>query len=448
MKTPWLRPIPILAALATLPFTAFKADAADWSEPLRKARECSPRNGLPNFLAKAAAGRELKVAYLGGSITAQPGYRVKSLAHLKREFPNSKFEEINAAIGGTGSDLGVFRIEHDVFAGQPDLLFVEFAVNDGGAQPVQIIRAMEGIVRKTWKTFPECDVCFVYTFTEALLPDLKEGNFNRSASTMELVAEHYGIPTIHMGLEAVRLESEGKLVMKAPDAKMERVSGEELNKDAQIAVGPDGKIPFSQDGVHPYTDTGHRLYTEAVIRSLPLIRAVSSTPKPHALPAPLDPANYQNTSMIPLEKALRTGPWTRLPGDTGLGKSFGTRMGTVWKGEPGAELSLKFRGSAAKLYDLVGPDCGKIQITVDGKTSTQLRFDRYCTYSRLATAGIATDLNEHAVHEVNVRVLADKVDKESILFEKNRPDFAKSPAKYEPTNWYAGAIFLIGELAP
>ena len=447
MKTDWLRPISIIAALATLPFASFTADAADTAEPLRKARECSPREGLPNFLAKAAAGRELKVAYLGGSITAQPGYRVKTLAHLKREFPNSKFEEINAAIGGTGSDLGVFRIEHDVFAGRPDLLFVEFAVNDGGAQPVQIIRAMEGIVRKTWKTFPDCDVCFVYTFTESLFPDMKAGNFNRSASTMEMVAEHYGIPTIHMGLEAVRLESEGKLAMKAPDAKVERVSGDELNKNAPIAVGPDGKIPFSQDGVHPYTDTGHRLYTEAVIRSLPLIRGANSTPKVHALPAPLDPANYQNTVMLPLEKARRTGPWTQLPADTGLGKSFGTRMGAVWKAEPDAELSFKFKGSAAKVYDLVGPDCGKIEISVDGKTSTQLRFDPYCTYSRLATAGIASELNDNAVHEVKVRVLADKFNKENILFEKNRPDFAKSPAKYEPTNWYAGAIFLIGELA-
>ena len=81
------------------------------------------------------------------------------------------------------------------------------------------------------------------------------------------------------------------------------------------------------------------------------------------------------------------------------------------------------------------------------KTSTHLRFDAYCTYSRLATTGIASELNDSAVHEVKVRVLADKFDKENILFEKNRPDFAKSPAKYEPTNWYAGAIFLIGELA-
>lgn len=445
MSCSFIRPISALLALALFPFTALAVEAG---APLRKALECSPRNGLPNFFAKAAAGAQINVAYLGGSITAQPGYRVKTLAHFKNEFPNAKFQEINAAIGGTGSDLGVFRIEHDVFEGRPDLLFVEFAVNDAGAQPSEIIKAMEGIVRKTWKTFPECDVCFVYTFTEALLGDLKAGNLNRSASTMEAVADQYGIPTIHMGLEAVRLEGEGKLVMKAPEAKVDRVSGDELNKAAPIAVGADGKIAFSLDGVHPYTDTGHRLYTEAVIRSLPLIHKANTVAKAHALPAPLDPKNYENTVMLPLDKAVKTGPWAQMPPETGLGKSFGNRLGTLWKAEPSAELLFKFKGSAAKIYDLVGPDCGKLEVTVDGKTSSRQRFDGYCTYSRLATTGLASDLDDSAVHEVRIRVLSEKLDKDKILFERNRADFEKSPAKYEPTNWYAGAIFLVGELVP
>jgi hypothetical protein len=105
---------------------------------------------LPNFLAKAkTAGAEVKVGYLGGSITAQQGWRVKTLAHFQKTWPQAKFSEINAAIGGTGSDLGVFRVKQDVLDQRPDLLFVEFAVNDGGAAPGQIQRCMEGIVRQT-----------------------------------------------------------------------------------------------------------------------------------------------------------------------------------------------------------------------------------------------------------------------------------------------------------
>ena len=451
MQRPLLSPaalVVLLIGLLSPHFPVTQAQTLTAFPPARKALEVSPRSGLANFFNKAVMGDEVRVAYLGGSITAQPGYRVKTLHHFAREFPKIKWTEINAAIGGTGSELGVFRIDHDVFMGQPDLLFVEFAVNDGGADPQEIIKAMEGIVRKTWKHFPNCDICFVYTFTESLLAELQTGFLNRSAATMELVADHYGIPSIHMGLEAVRLERERKLLMKAPEAKVERVSGDELNQKAPIAVGTDGKIPFSQDGVHPYVDTGHRLYTEAVIRSLPAIRAAGSQAASHVLPAPLNAANYEKTLMLPIDRATRSGPWSVLPADKGVGKSFSNRVDSLWKAEPSAELTFRFRGSQAKIYDLLGPDCGKLQVTVDGKPSQRVRFDPYCTYHRLGTTLLANGLDSNAIHEVKIRVTDEPVDKEKILFEKNRADLAKNPSKYAPTVWYSGAIFLVGELVP
>jgi len=419
---------------------------ADDFPPVRKAVECTPRSGLPNFFAKAAAGGEYKVAYLGGSITAQTGYRVKSLAYLNQRYPNCKFSEINAAIGGTGSDLGVLRIDHDVFLGKPDLLLVEFAVNDGGQQPEEIVRAMEGMVRKTWKQFPECDIMFVYTFTESLLKELKTGNFNRSAATMEVVADHYGSPTIHMGLEAVRLESEGTLLIKAPEAKMERVSGDDLNRASKAVVGPDGKIAFSNDGVHPYIDTGHQLYEEALERSMPAIIAASGKAAPHTLVPPYNPKNYDRSVMLPIAAGPQPGPWTKLPPDEGQGKSFANRVDSLWKAEPGATLSFSFKGSAVKMYDLLGPDCGKIEVTLDGKVFAANRIDPYCTYWRLALLGVGNDLDDTAVHNVTVKVLPDKLDKAKILFPQNLPDLEENPAKYEGANWYAGAIFIIGDL--
>jgi lysophospholipase L1-like esterase len=78
------------------------------------------------------------VAYLGGSITAMNGWRNKTTDWLRTTYPGATFKEIHAAIGGTGSDLGVFRLGRDVLAHKPDLLFVEFATNDGGQPPEQI----------------------------------------------------------------------------------------------------------------------------------------------------------------------------------------------------------------------------------------------------------------------------------------------------------------------
>ena len=204
--------LPVLLCFASCIITSSAADEF----PLVEAKECRPRNGLPNFLAKAnTAGAEIKIGYLGGSITAQPGWRPKTLAHFQKTYPQANFSEINAAIGGTGSDLGVFRLKQDVLDHKPDLMFVEFAVNDGGASPEQIFRCMEGIVRQTWKALPECDICFVYTLTESLAPAMLEGKFQRSASAMEKIADHYGIPTIHMAMEVAKLAKEGKLVWKA-----------------------------------------------------------------------------------------------------------------------------------------------------------------------------------------------------------------------------------------
>ena len=50
--------------------------------PLVKAEECRPRAGLPNFLKKASQkGAEARIGYFGGSITAQPGWRVFVTGH-------------------------------------------------------------------------------------------------------------------------------------------------------------------------------------------------------------------------------------------------------------------------------------------------------------------------------------------------------------------------------
>ncbi|MCF7855274.1 MAG: SGNH/GDSL hydrolase family protein [Candidatus Pacebacteria bacterium] len=411
---------------------------------LREAHECSPRGGLPNFFAHLERGGNITVAYLGGSITAQSGWRVQSLAYFQEHYPQATLTEVNAAIGGTGSLLGVFRLEHDVLRYEPDLVFVEFAVNDSNTNPESVVQSMEGIVRKTWNAYALCDICFVYTLTGKLLPDLQNGKFPKITTVMETIADHYDIPSIHMGLEVARLEKEGQLVMRAANSVMTRVSGKELDVNAHAGVDENGKIPFAPDAVHPYSDTGHKLYTQAIIRSLPPIKAVATNPVPHALPAPIDPNNLEQTVMAPIDQARMTGPWRQLDGDL---MGFAKRLPCLWRGEPGARLSFQFTGSTAMIYHLLGPDCGKLEVTVDGTVSHPLCIDPYCTYHRLAILPVANNLNSGKTHKVEIKVLADKLDKKEILFERNRAHFEANPHHYTATNWYAGAIFLVGTLS-
>ncbi|WP_372898177.1 GDSL-type esterase/lipase family protein, partial [Stieleria sp.] len=368
--------------------------------------------------------------YLGGSITAAPGWRVQSREWLQEQYPDATVNEIHAAIGGTGSDLGVFRLQRDALQHDPDLLFVEFAVNDGGAAPERIHQAMEGIVRQTWAANPETDICFVYTLTQAMLSDLQSGKMPRAASAMEDLADHYSIPSIHFGVEVARMESAGKLVFKAPKPK-------------DIAAEP---MVFSTDGVHPHVETGHRLYTEAIARCWPKFAAASDAPQPHPLPTPLRDDNWERAKMVAIEPEMLTGNWTKLPADHALAKRFQRNMPELYQAEePGATLTFTFEGTNAGIFDLVGPDGGQLRVRLDGDEVTRNRIDGYCTYHRMATLRIGSELSPGR-HSVTIELTPQQLDKREILFERNRSDFDGKPDKYKNHTWYASSLMLIGDL--
>ncbi len=423
-----MRTIPFAIAILLVLATSV---SAQYEYPLRDAVECHPRTGLPNFLQKVAAGKTTKVAYLGGSITAAPGWRAQSRAWLQQKYPNAKFEEIHAAIGGTGSDLGVFRLQRDVLQHKPDLLFVEFAVNDGGAQPIQIHRAMEGIIRQTWKADPETDICYVYTLTDKMLGDLQSGKMPRAASAMEELADHYQIPSIHFGVEVAKLEAAGELIFKAPKPK-------------DTAAKP---IVFSTDGVHPHVETGHRLYVEAIARSWPKITAASKTARPHQLVAPLRQDNWEQAKIVSIRPEMLTGEWNNLDANHPLAKRFQRNMPELYQAvSPGAKLSFQFEGTAAAIFDVLGPDGGQLSVQLDeSKPAMRNRIDGYCTYHRMSKLNIGTDLKPGS-HTVTITLTPNTLDKHNILFERNRDDLKSKPDKYQDHTWYPSAIMLIGEL--
>lgn len=434
------RPLPFLTLIAAglcCPSSGRAQTADDY--PRREAVECRERGGVPNVLAKLRRGdgAPIRVAYLGGSITAAPGWRVKSLAWLRERFPKQALAEINAAIGGTGSDLGVFRHGQDVLGHRPDLLFVEFAVNDGGAPPERIHQAMEGIVRQTWAADPATDIVFVYTISEPFLGDLTAGRCSRAASAMEAIADHYGIPSIHFGVEVAERVKAGKLVFKG----------------AKPTAGASGPMVFSTDGVHPLVETGHEIYREVLARSWEKLEdAAGAADRPHPLAAPFRPDHWQAAKLVPITETMISGGWERLDSsDAGdpLAKRFARQMPEMWKAAaPGASLRFRFRGTVAGIYDLVGPDGGQIKVSLDDRPERVApRFDGYCTYHRLSKLDIASGLDPGTEHRATLTLDAAGPDKAKILFEHNRPDLEKNPAKYAGLHWHAGAIMLIGELA-
>jgi len=414
---------------------------AQQPEVLRDAVECTVRRGLPNVFQKWWTGKEVRIGYLGGSITAQNGWRPKTLAWFNRQHPNSTSTEINAAIGGTGSDLGVFRLKQDVLDHKPDLLFVEFAVNDSTAPTEQILRAMEGIVRQTWKANPTTDICFVYTLTEGMLYNFDAGKFPHAASVMEQVADRYGIPSIHMGVEVAHLHREGKLIFTG-----------QLTKEEADRLGTDGKILFSPDGVHPYEATGHELYFQAIKRSFAQIEQAGVAPGPHTIPPPVIADNWEQAKLIPLNAIGLSKDWQKLtPAQDKKAEEYSRYLPGLWKADrPGTTLTIQFKGTSLLVYGLLGPDCGQVSIQIDKLPAyTVSLFDQFCLYHRLGVLPVA-DSVPYGIHTATLRILPDQPDKLKILHlrQENAAITTLDPKFYNDTAWYAGAVLVVGDILP
>ena len=377
-----------LTFIISMFFAAIASANPDLPENPSPLTESNARLGMPNLIEKLKAGEPVKIAYLGGSITAQNGWRVLSRKLIQRKFPNAKVEEINAAIGGTGSDLGCLRVGADVISKNPDAVFVEFAVNDAHQRPNTIFRNMEGIVRQIWGKSKDIDVCFVYTITANNMQELKDGKMSRSASAMEVLADYYSIPSIHFGKGVADALAADKIVMKS-DSPVKYVDGEALDETSKVSLTPDGKIPFSKDGVHPYPNTGHLLYAGAFARAF---EEFSKMPKDsdalaaaRSKPA-ADNQSPTNIKTIPLAAAELFGDTEDLSWDSPImSKQFSERAPFKFKKfKKNSGFKFDFHGRKLVMYVLYGPGGGEATISIDSQAPRKIRFfDGYCSYYRM-----------------------------------------------------------------
>ena len=402
-------------------FAMHVAAAQSQPDSLVAAKEFSPRGGLPNFFAKVNSGNPVKIAFLGGSITrAGNGYRDQILSWFKNQYPSTQFEEIMAAVSGTGSDFGACRVKKQVIDYHPDLVFVEFAVNDNRWLMQFVRETMEGIVRQIWKNNKSADICFIYTFAAENLPLLQKNIFPPSVSAMETIASHYNIPSIHMGLAAIDEINKGKLLMSG-------------KKDEQSAIPL-----FSIDGVHPLPETGHKIYTQVLSKNLLLLKD-NAIHKKHALPVAVESKNWSDAGMISFNKrtARFQGEW-HLTDSVTKGKEYYQLQPQVYAASSAAaNLKVKFKGTRFGLADIMGPGTSAIEITIDNQLPKVInRFDAFSTYYRL-NYFIVSNLRK-GKHTGTIRLAPGKIDKEAIL--KTRNVVVKDWAPYATSVLYVGAI--------
>ncbi len=291
--------------------------------------------------------KKTRVAFMGGSITEMDGFRPMVCDSLKKRFPETAFDFVNAGIASTCSTTGAFRLATDVFAGgAPDLLFVEFAVNDdqdAAHTRAECIRGLEGIVRHARVANPNMDIVVTFFVNEGMLKTLQSGGTPLTIESHEAVASHYAIPTINLAAEAA----------------------------AQITAGT---LTWQQyGGVHP-APFGNaicaRMIDELLDRAWTLPASEKSALYAHPMPPPLDALNYEAGRFIDPTLAQSKGGWTLGIPDweklAGSKRSRFTSIPMLSATEPGAETTLAFEGTAVGAYIVAGPDAGIAEASIDG----------------------------------------------------------------------------------
>lgn len=154
---------------------------------------------LAAVMKKAEAGEPVTIACIGGSITqgsisngpldkemkTRACYADIFFAWWKETFPETEVTVINAGIGGTDSYLGVHRVQEDVLDYHPDLVLVEYSVNDGANNSYK--NSYDNLVRRILKSEDAPAVMLLF---------MAQTNLTTAQNVHQLIGFNYGLPMI------------------------------------------------------------------------------------------------------------------------------------------------------------------------------------------------------------------------------------------------------------
>lgn len=322
---------------------------------------------LKNTYAKLQGGKDLKVAYIGGSITEgagstdkkTKGWRSHATNWLVKTYPESKITEINATIGGTGSELAVFRLYDDVLRYYPDLLFIEFATNDSGVYECEYYE--EALIRQVMKKSPQTDIVLVLTCTQRIYEKMIKGEYYDSFVSYRALAEHYGLPLVDIG-EAI---------------------------NSRVRAGDGDYMTYTKDSVHP-NDLGHTLLADVAIKFLE---------SELVLPAPLRPERFESARIV-AAKDIKDTDFEHVD-EPFVGENGQRGHGFIKADGAGHYVKFAFTGTTVGIVYKTAHDSGDITWRIDGGDYSTLRlWDEYALrFDRINNRIFANDLalGEHTI---------------------------------------------------
>ena len=126
---------------------------------------------LAAAMEKAKKGEGITVATIGGSITQGTAasstdscYASRFFLWWQEKFPECEVNTVNAGIGGTDSYLGVHRADEQLLSYNPDVVIIEFSVND--TDKTMNKYSYDSLVRKVLSAENEPAVILLFTTQE------------------------------------------------------------------------------------------------------------------------------------------------------------------------------------------------------------------------------------------------------------------------------------------
>ena len=239
---------------------------------------------LKNLMKRAANGESLVIGFLGGSITQgslsstpKNCYAYLVYEWWKKSFPNAAFSFVNGGIGGTTSHYGGARTWKDVLCYRPDIVTVDFSVNDDANEFFE--ETYEGTLRRLLAAPSDPAV--------VVLNNVFYDTGKNAQNYHNRIADHYGIPHVSIKDTVYPDVESGKIV----------------------------RADITPDNLHP-NDKGHRLVADEICKLLDSIKAEmeeetivgeniegknTKTEASVLLPAPLTENAYEHSRLIQIQ---------------------------------------------------------------------------------------------------------------------------------------------------
>ncbi|MBR6580923.1 MAG: carbohydrate binding domain-containing protein [Ruminococcus sp.] len=291
---------------------------------------------LTKKLEAAENGEKLTMAYLGGSITEGKKYSTPFSNYVKSTFATGGFTEVNAGLSGTSSVVGLVRSESNIVEKNPDIVFIEFSVNDH--EDIMYKKCFESVIKKFLDLPNEPAV--------VILINRAQGGFS-SQKQMIPVGENFDIPIISMDNALTKAFNSGFL----------------------------GKGDYFSDEYHPH-DNGGQLIADCLGYFFRKAMKTENRSESYTVPtSTVYGTEYQTCKNVDPKTLtnFNAGSWTAGSGYGGSALPYSYNL------NGGSPMTFTASGKGfIVVFKANSSGMGSIDVTVNGKTTKISGNKQYC----------------------------------------------------------------------